>query len=101
MKHLFEGQYKQTSAMLSGRPAAKAELIIRIKAKTVGLALFHSLGSIAHIMPQKDVSQIFFWASRRLHIQPESAKKPPPNISSSSRCVVCVFRVEHVGNSCS
>ena len=69
MKHLFEGQCKQTSAVLSGRPAAKAQLIIHIKAETVGLALFHSLGSIAHIMPQKDVSQIFFWASLRLHIK--------------------------------
>ena len=62
MKHLFEGQCKQTSAVLSGRPAAKAQLIIHIKAETVGLALFHSLGSIAHIMHQKDVSQRFFWA---------------------------------------
>ena len=69
MKHLLEGQYKQTSAMLAGRPAAGAELIIRIEAETEGLALFLSLGSIAHAVPPTDISQRVFWAGRRLHVQ--------------------------------
>ena len=34
-------------------------------------------------------------------VVPESAWKSPNPSSSSSRCVVCVFRVEDMGNSCS
>ena len=34
VKHLFEGLYDQTSAVLAGRPAAGAELTIRIGAET-------------------------------------------------------------------
>ena len=60
MKHPIEGRYEQTSAVLSGRPAARAELIFRIKAETVGLALFHSLGFIVHIKPQREVSRRFW-----------------------------------------
>ena len=46
--------------MLSGRQAAKAQLIIHIKAETVGLALFHSLGSIAHIITLTDFTRSFW-----------------------------------------
>ena len=59
MKHLFVGWHEQMSAVLTGRPAARAELIIRIKAETVGLALFHSLGSIAHSIPPADFTMVF------------------------------------------
>ena len=34
VKHPFEGLYDQTSAVLAGRPAAGAELTIRIEAET-------------------------------------------------------------------
>ena len=57
MKHPIEVRYEQMSAVLYGRPAARAELIIRIKTETVGLALFHSLGFIVHIIPQREVSR--------------------------------------------
>ena len=35
VKHSFEGLYVQTSAVLAGRPTARAGLIIRIRAETV------------------------------------------------------------------
>ena len=45
------------------------------------------------------------WQSRRhdsaAQKQTVLGSLPPPNPSSSSRCVVCVFRMEDEGNSCS
>ena len=37
VKHSFEGWFEQTSAVLARRPAARAELIIRIRAETVDI----------------------------------------------------------------
>ena len=37
VKHSFEGLYEQMSAVLAGRPAARAGLIIRIRAETVAI----------------------------------------------------------------